>query len=103
MDTPLIIGKAYHIKDASSNGFIGIGILKEINPPEYPEGSFGFTLLDDPEGINYGVFFREHIGEIVQRQDDLKTQLNDLHRYAVQLGMYDAADWLKERINKQKI
>lgn len=94
-NTPLLVGKAYHIRDESYNGFIGIGILKDINPPDYPAGTFGFTLLDDPDGIDYGVFSRECIGECAQRQDSLSEQLRDLHRYAVQLGMYDAADWLK--------
>lgn len=29
-----------------------------------------------------------------QRQDSLSEQLDDLHRVAARLGMYDAADWL---------
>lgn len=94
-DTSLIIGKAYHIRDERPNGFVGIAILREINPANFPDGSFEFKLLDDPDGVDAGVFSREHIGEIAQRRDSLSEQLRDLHRYAVQLGMYDAADWLK--------
>jgi hypothetical protein len=30
-----------------------------------------------------------------QRQDSLNNQLNDLHRLAVEHGMYDAADWMR--------
>lgn len=60
-DKPLLVGKAYCIRDKSPNGFVGIGILKDINPPNYPQGLFGFTLLDDPDGIDYGVFARECI------------------------------------------
>lgn len=93
--SPLTIGNAYHIRDERPNGFIGIAILREINPANYPEGSFKFKLLDGPDGIDAGVFSREHIGGIAQRQDSLSDQLCDLHRYSVQLGMYDAADWLK--------
>lgn len=98
--TPLIVGQAYHIRDESKNGFVGIGILKEVNPPNYPEGVFLFRLLDDPEGIDYGAYTREYIGEIAQRQDSLNEQLRDLHRYAVQLKMYDAADWLEAKIKE---
>lgn len=94
-DTPLLVGKAYNIRDEGRNGFVGVGILKDINPPEYPTGLFRFKLLNDPDGFDYGVFSRECIGECAQRHDSLSEQLRDLHSYAVQLGMYDAADWLK--------
>lgn len=36
-----------------------------------------------------------------QRQDSLQDQLIDLHNAAVQLGMYDAADWLLNQINEK--
>lgn len=32
-DKPLLVGKAYHIRDERPNGFVGIAILREINPP----------------------------------------------------------------------
>lgn len=100
-DTPLMVGRAYHIRDESENGFVGVGILKDINPPAYPTGTFGFTLLDDPDGINYGVFARDCIGEVAQRQDSLSDQLRDLLRFATQLRMYDAADWLEAKMRKE--
>lgn len=98
---PLVIGHAYHIRDERPNGFVGVGILREINPDNYPEGSFEFELLNDPDGIDRGVFSREHIGEIAQRQDSVTEQMNDLLKIAVQLGMYDAVDWVKARWNER--
>jgi hypothetical protein len=40
----------------------------------------------------------EKIPKCPQRQDDLTAQLLDLRIVANRLGMYDAADWLTERI-----
>jgi hypothetical protein len=40
----------------------------------------------------------EQIPKLPQRQDDLTSQLIDLKIVATRLGMYDAADWLNERI-----
>ena len=34
-----------------------------------------------------------------QRQDALADQLEDLHRAAARLGMYDAADWLWRKMH----
>jgi hypothetical protein len=36
----------------------------------------------------------EQIAQQPQRQDSLNDQLIDLHRVAVKLGCYDAADWI---------
>lgn len=40
------------------------------------------------------------IAQRPQRQDDVLTQLNDLHWVATRLGMYDAADWLRNRMQE---
>lgn len=98
MNKSLIIGRPYHIKDTRQNGFIGIGILKGVNPPEYPDGQYLFTLIDDPDGVQDGVFPRECIGELAQRQDSVTDQLNDLIKFAIQSGMYDAVDWIKSKM-----
>jgi hypothetical protein len=38
-----------------------------------------------------------HGGILPQRQDSLLEQLEDLHQVAQELGMYDAADWMRKR------
>lgn len=98
MNKSLIIGRPYRIKDARRNGFIGIGILKGVNPPEYPDGQYLFTLIDDPDGVQDGVFPRECIHEIAQHQDNGTNQFNDLIEIAVQSSMYDVVDWIKSKM-----
>jgi hypothetical protein len=49
-----------------------------------------------------GLFFR-HVGQQPQRQDSLEDQLRDLHRVAMQLGCYDAADWLWKPLAERAI
>jgi hypothetical protein len=44
-DEPLIVGKSYYIRDESNNGYVGIGIFEQANPPDYPDGTFAFKLL----------------------------------------------------------
>lgn len=44
---------------------------------------------------------REHYAK-VQRQDSLTEQLEDLHRYAIREGMYDAAEWLRRAWNRSE-
>ena len=39
----------------------------------------------------------QQLPKLAQRQDSLTDQLNDLHRVANRLGMYDAADWLRQQ------
>lgn len=50
MNTPLIVGKPYHIhyedpKNPDSN-FIGVGVLRRINPPNYD------AIIDAVEWLN---------------------------------------------------
>lgn len=35
-----------------------------------------------------------------QRQDSLLSQLDDLYKIAIQEGMYDAAQWLRDRTSR---
>lgn len=60
----------------------------------YNKDRFGMPRLQPParpSGLN--------IPQQPQRQDDVSSQLRDLVEVANRLGMYDAADWLKEKIN----
>jgi hypothetical protein len=40
--------------------------------------------------------------QLPQRQDSLTNQLTDLHRIAARLGMYDAADWIWKKLDRNE-
>ena len=39
-----------------------------------------------------------YLPRLAQRQDSLLSQVLDLHAVANRLGMYDAADWISDRL-----
>jgi hypothetical protein len=104
MNTPLIVGNAYHIRYEDSKhpdtNFVGIGILREINPPNYIDGTLEFKLLNEPTGVELGYFMQEHIGEMAQHPDIIKEQLKELLTYAITQDMTEAVKWLEERMDK---
>lgn len=55
----------------------------------------GHCLRLDAEGIGNGVAAN-------QSQESLDDQLRDLHVLATRLGLYDAADWLKDLLDHRE-
>jgi hypothetical protein len=43
---------------------------------------------------------RDQIPSLPQRQDSTTDQLRDLMAVANKLGMYDACDWIRDRLEK---
>ena len=45
----------------------------------------------------------DEIPQLGQRQDSTSEQLSDLYQVAIRLGMYDAADWMRNNWDTNKI
>jgi len=91
----LIPGATYAIESIEGDGKPWRGLATYVGPETsgiYPDGALGFICED---GIS-GVFMPDEVQALAQHQGSLTDQLNELHRIATKLKLYDAADWIRQ-------